>query len=78
MDHIQRHIYIYTKLIFSCYRGREFVGKSAVVYKSAQRKKLEEEGYRIIGNVGDQWSDLLGTNSGIRTFKLPDPMYYIG
>eukprot|EP00262_Sarcandra_glabra_P021156 TRINITY_DN8767_c0_g1_i2.p1 TRINITY_DN8767_c0_g1~~TRINITY_DN8767_c0_g1_i2.p1 ORF type:complete len:184 (-),score=30.64 TRINITY_DN8767_c0_g1_i2:216-767(-) len=51
----------------------------AVVYKSGQRKKLEEEGgYRIIGNIGDQWSDILGTNMGKRTFKVPDPMYYIG
>lgn len=50
----------------------------AVVYKSSKRKQLEEAGgYRIIGNIGDQWSDLIGTNVGNRTFKLPDPMYYI-
>jgi hypothetical protein len=47
------------------------------VYKSAERKKLEKKGYTIIGNIGDQWSDLLGANAGNRTFKLPDPMYYI-
>ncbi|RDX96374.1 Stem 28 kDa glycoprotein [Mucuna pruriens] len=52
-------------------------GKTAVTYKSAERKKLEESGYKIIGNIGDQWSDILGTNVGNRTFKLPDPMYYI-
>ncbi|CAK8560262.1 unnamed protein product [Lathyrus sativus] len=52
-------------------------GKTAVTYKSSERKKLEEEGYRIIGNIGDQWSDILGTNTGDRTFKLPDPIYYI-
>ncbi|EXB74595.1 Acid phosphatase 1 [Morus notabilis] len=46
-------------------------------YKSAERKKLEEAGYRIAGNIGDQWSDLLGTNAGSRTFKLPNPMYYV-
>nr|KYP54130.1 Stem 28 kDa glycoprotein [Cajanus cajan] len=54
-----------------------YSGTTAVTYKSAERKKLEEEGYNIIGNIGDQWSDLLGTNTGNRTFKLPDPMYYI-
>ncbi|KAK1553767.1 hypothetical protein Q3G72_003407 [Acer saccharum] len=54
-----------------------YSGSTAVVYKSKERKKLEENGYRIIGNIGDQWSDLLGTNTGNRTFKLPDPMYYI-
>lgn len=59
------------------FRETSFVGKTAVVYKSAQRKKLEDAGYRIVGNIGDQWSDLLGTNVGKRTFKLPDPLYYI-
>lgn len=38
---------------------------------------LEQNGYRIVGNIGDQWSDILGTNTGYRTFKLPDPMYYV-
>lgn len=53
--------------------------RGAVVYKSSKRKQIEEvEGYRIMGNIGDQWSDLMGTNAGNRTFKLPDPMYYIG
>ncbi|GKE42190.1 acid phosphatase, class B-like protein [Tanacetum coccineum] len=51
---------------------------SGVVYKSAKRKALEEAGYRIRGNMGDQWSDLLGSNAGDRVFKVPDPMYYIG
>ncbi|XP_047179872.1 stem 28 kDa glycoprotein-like [Vigna umbellata] len=52
-------------------------GKTAVTYKSNERRKIEEQGYNIIGNIGDQWSDILGTNVGGRTFKLPDPMYYI-
>ncbi|MED6219632.1 hypothetical protein PIB30_037518 [Stylosanthes scabra] len=55
----------------------EYNGKTGVTYKSSERKKLEEKGYRIVGNIGDQWSDILGTNTGNRTFKLPDPMYYI-
>ncbi|MCL7041301.1 hypothetical protein MKW94_027329 [Papaver nudicaule] len=53
------------------------VMKASVVYKSEQRANLEKQGYRIQGNIGDQWSDLLGTNIGARTFKLPDPLYYI-
>ncbi|KAJ4718007.1 acid phosphatase 1-like [Melia azedarach] len=59
------------------HKGSSYSGKTAVVYKSSERKKLEKRGYRIIGNIGDQWSDLLGTNTGNRTFKLPDPLYYI-
>ncbi|PRQ51130.1 putative Acid phosphatase [Rosa chinensis] len=58
-------------------KDSSYSGSTAVVYKSAERKKLEESGYRIIGNIGDQWSDIMGTNIGNRTFKLPDPMYYI-
>ncbi|KAD4889327.1 hypothetical protein E3N88_21400 [Mikania micrantha] len=49
----------------------------AEVYKSGERKALEEDGYRIRGNMGDQWSDLIGTNTGDRSFKLPNPLYYI-
>ncbi|XP_019196282.1 PREDICTED: acid phosphatase 1-like [Ipomoea nil] len=51
--------------------------RTAVEYKSKKRTELVKKGYRIIGNIGDQWSDLLGDNAGARTFKLPDPMYYI-
>ncbi|KAK6268126.1 hypothetical protein QUC31_012286 [Theobroma cacao] len=58
-------------------KGSSYSGKSAVVYKSSERKKLAMSGYKIIGNMGDQWSDLLGTDVGNRTFKMPDPMYYI-
>uniref|UniRef100_N1QT18 Stem 28 kDa glycoprotein n=1 Tax=Aegilops tauschii TaxID=37682 RepID=N1QT18_AEGTA len=51
---------------------------SAVTYKSGERQKLQDAGYVIVGNIGDQWSDILGAPEGARTFKLPDPMYYIG
>ncbi|KAM7254479.1 hypothetical protein ACFE04_003859 [Oxalis oulophora] len=44
-------------------------GKTAQEYKSEKRTKLVKAGYRIIGNMGDQWSDILGPNQGARTFK---------
>ncbi|XP_010541530.1 PREDICTED: vegetative storage protein 2-like [Tarenaya hassleriana] len=47
-----------------------------VNYKSKERKKLERGGYTIIGNIGDQWSDLQKESAGRRTFKLPNPLYY--
>ncbi|RWR73569.1 Acid phosphatase Class B [Cinnamomum micranthum f. kanehirae] len=50
---------------------------TALAIKSSKRKELEAQGYKILGNMGDQWSDILGNNAGQRTFKLPDPMYYI-
>ncbi|KAG9146836.1 hypothetical protein Leryth_005148 [Lithospermum erythrorhizon] len=51
---------------------------SAVLYKGSKRTELVKAGYRIVGNIGDQWSDLIGEDVGDRTFKVPDPMYYIG
>lgn len=45
-------------------------------YKSTHRKKLTEEGYRIVGTVGDQWSDLNGGYSGHKV-KLPNYGYLL-
>jgi predicted secreted acid phosphatase len=47
---------------------------SLVPYKSGERKKIEQRGYRIIANVGDQRSDLNGGYSE-RQYKLPNPIY---
>ncbi|KAK6126817.1 hypothetical protein DH2020_039440 [Rehmannia glutinosa] len=58
-------------------RGEADQGKSATVYKSEKRKEIEDEGYIIKGNSGDQWSDLLGYAVAQRSFKLPNPMYYV-
>lgn len=59
-------------------RGSSDQGTLATVYKSEKRKGLEEvEGYRIHGSSGDQWSDLMGFAVAKRSFKLPNPMYYI-
>ena len=53
-------------------------GQSSVAFKSAVRRQLvEEQGYRIRGNVGDQWSDLQGDCAGDRVFKMPNPMYFV-
>ncbi|KAK3436365.1 hypothetical protein EUGRSUZ_C00961, partial [Eucalyptus grandis] len=52
-------------------------GKPATVYKSEKRSELESQGYTIHGSSGDQWSDLLGFAIAKRSFKLPNPMYYI-
>jgi len=49
---------------------------SAVDFKAAERRKLVEQGYVIIVNVGDQMSDLDGGFSE-RTYKLPNPFYFV-
>lgn len=64
----------YERLIL---RSEANKGQSAVMYKSEVRKQLVGEGYRIWGNVGDQWSDLQGDCIGNRTFKFPNPMYFV-
>lgn len=58
-------------------RGAAYKGRSAVMFKSEIRKQIALQGYRIWGNVGDQWSDLQGDCLGNRTFKLPHPMYFV-
>ncbi|KAM6583312.1 hypothetical protein CsatB_010314 [Cannabis sativa] len=58
-------------------RGPSDQGKPAIVYKSEKRSDLINEGYTIHGSSGDQWSDLLGFAIAQRSFKLPNPMYYI-
>lgn len=50
---------------------------SAIPYKSAERQKILEQGYRIVLNVGDQWSDLLGPAKAENSVKLPNPFYYL-
>lgn len=58
-------------------RSSDDHGKLATIYKSEKRNEMVQEGYRILGNSGDQWSDLLGFPMSSRSFKLPNPMYYI-
>jgi acid phosphatase len=48
----------------------------AVEFKSNVRTALTKQGYEIIGNVGDQWSDLKGPYSGIK-IKIPNYLYLI-
>lgn len=51
-------------------------GEAVVPFKSGQRAALEGQGYRIVANVGDQESDLAGGHAD-RSFKLPNPFYFI-
>jgi acid phosphatase len=46
-------------------------------YKSAQRRKITDDGYKIILNIGDQMSDLNGQPQAEYSVKLPNPFYYI-
>ena len=54
--------------------GKTF--ESAVDFKAPERRKLAEQGYTIILNMGDQESDLRGGYAE-KTFKLPNPVYFL-
>jgi hypothetical protein len=49
---------------------------TTVAYKSGARAAIEQQGYRILASVGDQYSDLAGGHEE-RAFKLPNPFYYL-
>jgi acid phosphatase len=48
-----------------------------VQYKSEERRKIVDAGYRIVMSVGDQWSDLNGEPRAEISVKLPNPFYYL-
>ena len=49
---------------------------SVVLFKAGARAKIVAQGYDIILNIGDQWSDLKGGFAD-KTFKVPNPYYFI-
>lgn len=49
---------------------------SATEFKSAQRKNLFDDGYKIIATIGDLRSDLEGDYTGLK-IKLPNYLYDI-
>lgn len=49
---------------------------TTIHYKAATRAHIESLGYDIVANFGDQFSDLEGGHAD-RTFKLPNPNYYL-
>jgi acid phosphatase len=51
-------------------------GQPVSVHKIAARIDIERLGFTIIGNIGDQRSDLVGGHAE-RTFKIPNPFYFI-
>ena len=52
-------------------------GIPTIEYKSKERQRIVDRGYRLLLSVGDQWSDLLGTPQAEVSVKLPNPFYFI-
>ena len=49
---------------------------TTIEYKSGTRAFITSEGYKIMADFGDQFSDLLGGDAGHQV-KIPNPMYYL-
>ena len=49
---------------------------TTIQYKSLTRQHIESMGFNIVANFGDQYSDLTGGFAD-KTFKVPNPMYYL-
>ncbi|SEN26796.1 HAD family acid phosphatase [Actinacidiphila rubida] len=49
---------------------------TTIDYKSGTRAHIESLGYTIVANFGDQYSDLSGGHAQ-KSYKLPNPMYYL-
>ena len=47
------------------------------VFKAGARAAVVAEGYKIVLNVGDQWSDDMGKPQAEFFVKYPDPFYFI-
>lgn len=58
-------------------RGQHPPEQTTIDYKSTERRKIVDAGYKIILNVGDQLSDLKGNPQAEMSIKLPNPFYYI-
>ena len=58
------------------FRPAGYDAPSIVPFKSGERAKIEQQGYTIVANIGDQESDLEGGHA-LHVCKVPNPMYLI-
>lgn len=65
----------YTNFLNVICRDPSEYNLSAEQYKTARRAQIAQD-YRIIGCIGDQYSDILGANTGFK-IKLPNQIYFI-
>jgi predicted secreted acid phosphatase len=52
------------------------VSCATIPYKSGTRAYIESQGYNVVADIGDQFSDLEGGFAD-KTFKMPNPNYYL-
>lgn len=66
----------YTKFDTLITQREDELNLKSLEFKSKKRTELTEQGYQIVGTVGDQWTDLNGPHSGIQ-IKIPNYLYEI-
>jgi len=66
----------YTKFDVLIIRSNSELKIPAAEWKATKRQELTTKGYNIIAAIGDQWSDLVGGNAGIK-IKLPSYLYLL-
>ena len=57
-------------------KPNDYKEKTAAIYKTKTRADIENQGYDIVLNIGDQHSDLVGGYAD-KGFKLPNPYYIV-
>lgn len=58
------------------FRPKVDTNQSVVPYKTQVRSNITAQGYTIVASIGDQDSDLAGGYAE-KTYKLPNPFYYL-
>ncbi len=66
----------YTKFDTLITQREDELNLKAQEFKSRKRTELTQQGYEIVGTIGDQWIDLNGPYTGIK-IKLPNYLYEI-
>ena len=57
-------------------KPKHYKESSIIRFKSQSRAAISKQGYTVIASIGDQCSDLKGGYAE-KTFKLPNPYYYL-
>lgn len=58
-------------------RAADQLKTPTVEYKSTARRGIVQQGYALVLNAGDQWSDLRGAPEAELSVKYPNPFYFI-
>ncbi len=73
-SNLKRAGYIHYETLIT--RSDSELNLTAAVFKTNRRVQLAHQGFNVVANFGDQWSDVVGDCSGFRV-KLPNYIYLV-